>query len=75
VAEFGDPVKVINDLARKSSRGFYTVVGDEIEDIVEISVSRIGDDQLFWRDLASPREMMSAFMASAPGDRRNSPRR
>jgi len=75
MAELGDPMKMIDDLARKSPRRVNTVVGDKIENIVEIGVSRIRDDQLFWRDLATPRETMSAFMASAPGDFRNSPRR
>jgi hypothetical protein len=68
VAELGDPIKMIDDLAGKPSGGFDAVVCDEIEDFVEIGVSQVRDDQLFRRDLASPREMISAFMASALGD-------
>lgn len=75
ITKLRNAMKVVDDLARKTSRGFNAVVGDEIENLVEISVSRVRDNQLFRRDLASPRETMSAFMASAPGDFRNSPRR
>jgi len=67
-------VKMINDFRHEASRGAGVVRRNKIEDFIEICVSRIGDDQVFRRDRASPLEMMSAFIAPAPGDLRNSPR-
>lgn len=47
----------------------------QVEDFVEISVGRIGDDQVFRRDRSSPLEMISPFIVSASDDFRYSPRR
>lgn len=74
MAGLGDAVKMIDDFRHETPRGLDTVRRDEIVDFVEISVSQIGNDQVFRRDRASPLEMMSAFIASAPTDFRNSPR-
>jgi hypothetical protein len=63
-----------HDLARKALRRLDAVLGDEIENLVEIRVGRSGDDQVFRRDRLSPREMMSAFISSAPVDLTTSPR-
>jgi hypothetical protein len=57
----------------QDDRSAFGDPGDELENLIEIGVGRSGDDQLLRRNRASPREMMSAFIASAPGDFRNSP--
>src|SRR5688500_12560651 len=48
---------------------------NKIKDLIEVSVGRIGDDQVFRRDRSFPLETMSAFIASASDDLRYSPRR
>lgn len=73
MAELRNSMQMVDDLIGELSCGLDILLGDEIENLVEIGVGRSRDDQLFWRNRASPREMMSAFIASAPGDFRNSP--
>jgi hypothetical protein len=68
-------MQMVDNIVRELPCGVDSVPGYEVEYLIEIGVGRSGDDQLFRRNRASPREMMSAFMASAPGDFRNSPRR
>ena len=74
MADFSYAVKMIDDFGHEASRGVDTICGNKIEDFIEISVGRIGDDQVFRRDRDSPLETMSDFIVSAPGDLRNSPR-
>lgn len=74
MAELRDSMQMVDNPIRELSCGVDIVPGDEVEDLIEIGVGRSVDDQLFRRNRASPREMMSAFIASAPGDFRNSPR-
>jgi hypothetical protein len=69
-----DAMKMIDDSRYKTASRIEAVGGNEVEDIVEIGVCRIGDDQDFRRDRSSPLETMSAFIASRPGAFRYSPR-
>lgn len=73
-------MQMVDNLIRELSCGLDIILGDKVENLIEIGVGEIGvgrsrDDQLFGRNRACPQEMMSAFIASAPGDFRNSPRR
>jgi hypothetical protein len=68
-------VKMVDDFGNESPSGVDVVGCNKIKDLIEIRVSRIGDDQVFRRDRSSPREMMSDFIASASDDLWNSPRR
>jgi hypothetical protein len=67
-------MKMVNNPGHETPRGVDAVGGNKIEDFIEISVSRIGYDQVFRRDRSSPLETMSAFIASDPDDLRYLPR-
>jgi hypothetical protein len=41
MAELGDPVQMVDDLAREALRRLNAVLGDEIENLVEIRVGRL----------------------------------
>src|SRR5258708_24715861 len=66
---------MVDDLRHEAPCGVDAVGSNKTVDFVEISVSRIGYDQVFRRDRSSPLARMSAFIASGPGDLRYSPRR
>ncbi|HTE82995.1 MAG TPA: hypothetical protein VK634_20075 [Reyranella sp.] len=68
MTEFGNTVQMVDNLTSKSSCCIDTVSGDEIKNIIEIDIGRSRDGQIFRRNRASPREAISAFIASAPGD-------
>jgi hypothetical protein len=67
-------MNMVDDFGNEAPIRVDVVGCNIIKDLIEIRVSRIGDDQVFRRDRSSPREMMSAFIASASDDLRNSPR-
>ena len=66
-------MKMVDDFRNEAPSGVDVVGCNIVKDLIEIRVSRIGDDQVFRRDRSSPWEMMSAFIASASDDLRNSP--
>ena len=67
-------MKAIDDFVDEPACRIDVVLRDEIEYVVQVGIGRISDDQLFRRDRSSPRDMMSAFIVSASGDLRYSPR-
>jgi hypothetical protein len=75
MTEFRESLQMVDNLASELSCSVDIVPGEEVENLIEIGVGRSREDQLFGRNRASPREMMSAFIASAPRDFRNAPRR
>jgi hypothetical protein len=70
MADLGYAMKQIHDFRDEASSSTNTINCNKIKDLVEISVSRIGYNQVFRRDRSSPLETKSAFTASAPDDLR-----
>lgn len=68
-------VEMCNDFPGEAPGGLYVLLRDEVEDVIDVGVRRLRDDQLFRRNRASPRETISAVIASAPRLAWYSPRR